>query len=97
MVDLNEIKKDIDETEKKLKKKKDKKEFSFIINELYSNIGLVFGFILFMFSLGIIFGFITYSILGFKKMYCKIKSSCKKKNINNTEITMPDITVAEDI
>ena len=32
MVDLNEIKKDIDETEKKLKKKKDKKEFSFIIN-----------------------------------------------------------------
>lgn len=63
-------------------KPKNKKCFKDVIFDLYSNVGLIVGFIIFMFSIGILFGFITYSVVGFMQMKNKINNSIKSKKTN---------------
>lgn len=55
-----------------------KKAFKDTMFDLYSNIGLVLGFIVFMFTLGVIIGFVTYSVVGVKQMLDKINKTFPK-------------------
>ena len=56
-----------------------KKPFKDRLNELYGDIGLVLGLVVFTCTLGIILGFITYTVIGFKTMIKKIGNSTHKK------------------
>ena len=69
---------------------KAKKAFRDVMFDLYSNIGLILGFIVFMLTLGVVFGFITYSAVGIRQMVNKIKTclpkpKVKAKNDNTAE------------
>lgn len=68
-------KKTIQQMMNKENKEKVKKSLKDTIFDLYSNIGLVFGFIVFMFSLGVIFGFVTYSVVGARQMIDKVNKA----------------------
>lgn len=60
--------------------KKEKRPLRDRLNDIYSNVGLLLGLIVFACTLGIVLGFITYAIIGVKTMIRKIGNSAHKKD-----------------
>lgn len=96
MRSMEEIRKIVANEEKQIKKQKRSIKDFFSSEELYSNIGLVFGFILFMLSLGIILGFVKYSFIGIVKAVREMAKTLdlKKAKKEKSKVAQKDNNIA---